>query len=35
MQECRDIDQDIGIDIDKQLLSMQIRIEHMATMVEF
>ena len=35
MQECRDIDQDAGIDIDKQLLSMQIRIEQMAAMVEF
>ena len=35
MQECRDLDEDYGIDIDKQLISMQIRLEQMATQLEF
>jgi hypothetical protein len=35
MLECRDLDEDYGIDIDKQLISMQIRLEQMATQLEF
>lgn len=35
MQECRDLDEDFGIDIDKQLISMQLRLEQMATQLEF
>jgi len=31
MQECRDLDEDYGVDIDKQLISLQIRLEQMAT----
>ena len=35
IQECRDLDEDFGIDIDKQLISMQLRLEQMATQFEF
>lgn len=35
MLECRDLDEDYGIEIDKQLISMQIRLEQMATQLEF
>lgn len=35
MQECRDLDEDYGIEIDKQLISLQIRLEQMATQLEF
>jgi len=35
MQECRDIDEDFGVDLDRQLISMQLKLEQMATQLEF
>jgi hypothetical protein len=35
LQDCRDVDRQTGIDIDKQLLSLQIRLEQTATILDF